>query len=284
MKKILLTIITVGLALMLTGCSLIPGIFGDKTEAVKNQKLTLSLAFGEESGTYSGDLVKDLPQGTGSFTVTDDNEGAWTYQGAWDKGHFKGFGETTWEDGFAQKGNYQDDLLNGQGEESLNGKLLYAGNYTDNRYDGQGILYNYNGEVIYDGDFDMGYYNETANQREARLNPFKAQATEMPYTKIVEEATNKTGEKIKMTGRIYQVYENYENQQYFCDFIMDVNDDPNQMVQVYYRLNTGENPFVEGQMVTVWGTVEYLYTYSSEGGAQNSIPNVEAWSVEGNEG
>lgn len=280
MKKIMLIIITVGLALALTGCSFIPGIFGDKTESVKNQKLTLSLAFGEETGTYSGDLVKDLPQGTGTFTVTNDNEGAWTYEGAWKNGHFKGFGETTWEDGFAQKGNYQDDLLNGEGEESLNGNLLYAGNYTDNRYDGQGILYNYHGDVIYEGDFDMGYYNETANQRKTRLDPFKARTAELSYAEMLENAKNKTGKKVIMTGRIYQVYENYENQQYFCDFIMDVNDDPNQMAQIYYRLNTGEKPFIEGQMVTVWGTVEHLYTYPTEAGPENSIPNVETWSVE----
>ena len=33
-------------------------------------------------------------------------------------------------------------------------------------------------------------------------------------------------------------------------------------------------------MVTVWGTVEYLYTYTTDAGQENTIPNVEAWSVE----
>jgi hypothetical protein len=113
-----------------------------------------------------------------------------------------------------------------------------------------------------------------------RLDPFKAQTAEISYAEIVDNAKNETGKKVKMTGRVFQVYENYENQQYFCDFIMDVNDDPNQMVQVYYRLNSGEAPLVEGQMVTVWGTVEYLYTYTTDGGEENTIPNVEAWSVE----
>ena len=126
----------------------------------------------------------------------------------------------------------------------------------------------------------MGYYNETAVQRKARLDPFKAQTAELSYAEIFEQAKNETGAKVKMTGRVFQVYENFENQQYFCDFIIDVNDDPNQMVQVYYRLNSGESPLVEGQMVTVWGTVEYLYTYTTDAGQENTIPNVEAWSVE----
>ncbi len=280
MKKLLLILASIGLAVLLTGCSLIPGIFGNKSEAVKNQEITLDLSFGEKTGTYTGDLVKGLPQGTGVFTVSDEDEVAWTYDGEWEQGHFKGSGETVWEDGFAQEGNYENDLLNGPGTEYLNDNLLYEGNYTDNRYDGQGTLYNYYGEVIYKGDFDMGYYNETLVQRKARLDPFKGQTAELPYTEIVDNAKNETGKKVKMTGRVFQVYENYENQQYFCDFIMDVNDDPNQMVQVYYRLNAGEAPRVEGQMVTVWGTVEYLYIYTSEDGQEHTIPNVEAWSVE----
>lgn len=280
MKKIVLIMISVGLAIILSGCSLIPGIFGNKSESVKNQEITLDLSFGEKTGTYTGQLVKGLPQGTGAFTVSDEDEVAWTYEGEWEQGHFKGSGETIWEDGFSQEGNYENDLLNGLGQEYLDGNLLYEGNYTDNRYDGEGTLYNYYGEVIYEGDFDMGYYNETLVQRKARLDPFKAQTAELSYAEIFENAQNQTGKKVKMTGRIYYIYENYENQQYFCDFIMDVNDDPNQMVQVYYRLNAGEKPFTEGQMVTVWGTVEYLYTDTYDDGQEYTIPNVEAWSVE----
>ncbi|WP_414733297.1 hypothetical protein [Acetobacterium carbinolicum] len=280
MKKITLILTALGLALLLSGCSLIPSIFGNKSESVKNQEITLALSFGEKTGTYNGQLVKGLPQGTGVFTVSNDAEVAWTYDGAWEQGHFQGMGETVWEDGFTQEGNYQNDLLNGPGQEYLDKKLLYDGNYTDNRYDGQGTLYNYYGDIIYEGNFDMGYYDETTVQRKARLDPFKAQTTELSYADVVEAAKNETGNKVKMTGRVYQVYENFENQHYFCDFIMDLNDDPNQMVQVYYRLNSGESPFVEGQMVTVWGTVEYLYTDTTDDGQQYSIPNVEAWSVE----
>nr|WP_320027077.1 hypothetical protein [uncultured Acetobacterium sp.] len=282
MKKIVVLLLTVCLAISLSGCSLIPGIFGNKGQSVKNETMTLSLAFGEETGTYTGKLVQGLPQGEGVFTVAaTDDKIAWTYDGQWEKGHFQGAGETTWEDGFVQEGYYQDDLLNGEGKEYLDeNQLVYEGNYTDNKYDGQGTLYNYNGDVIYSGEFNMGYYNETLAERKVRLDPFKAQASELTYAEIYDNAKNQTGKVVKMTGRVYQVYENYENQQYFCDFLMDLNDDPNQMVQVYYRLNSGEKPLAENQMVTVWGTVEYLYTYTTDGGVEYTVPNVEAWSVE----
>ena len=54
----------------------------------------------------------------------------------------------------------------------------------------------------------MGYYNETAVQRKARLDPFKAQTAELSYAEIFEQAKNETGAKVKMTGRVFQVYEN----------------------------------------------------------------------------
>ncbi|MEO1815884.1 MAG: hypothetical protein ABGU93_09890 [Acetobacterium sp.] len=280
MKKLMLILAAIGLALFLSGCSLIPGIFGNKSESVKNQEITLALSFGEKTGTYTGQLVKGLPQGNGVFTVSNEDEVAWTYEGAWEQGHFQGIGETVWEDGFMQEGNYKNDYLSGEGKEYLDGNLLYEGNFDQNQYDRQGILYNYYGDVIYEGDFVLGFYNETAAQRKARLDPFKAQTAEISYAEIFDNAKNETGKKVKLTGRVFQVYENYENQQYFCDFIIDANDDPNQMVQVYYRLNVDEAPLVEGQMVTVWGTVEYLYTYTTEAGEEFTIPNVEAWSVE----
>lgn len=281
MKKIVLVLLTVCLALTLSGCSFVQGIFGNKPQAVKNEEITLSLAFGEETGTYTGNLVEGLPQGNGEFTVSaSDDKIAWTYDGEWEKGHFQGAGETTWEDGFVQEGNYQDDLLNGQGKEYLDNNLIYEGNYTASTYDGQGTLYNYYGDVVYKGEFDMGYYNESAAARQTRLDLFKAQTAELSYAEVFDNANNQTGKKVKLTGQVSQVYENYENQQYFCDFLMVLNNDPNQMVQVYYRLYSGEKPLVENQMVTVWGTVEYLYTYTSDSGQEYTVPNVEAWSVE----
>lgn len=102
----------------------------------------------------------------------------------------------------------------------------------------------------------------------------------MTYAEIYDDAENGAGKKVKITGQVVQVYENYENQECFCDFLMMLNDDSKQTVQVYYRLNTGEKPVVENQKVTVWGTTEYLYTDTTDAGNEVTVPNVEAWSVE----
>jgi hypothetical protein len=37
---------------------------------------------------------------------------------------------------------------------------------------------------------------------------------------------------------------------------------------------------VEGQTVTVWGTTEYLYSYTTMDGDYLTVPLLEAWSVE----
>lgn len=280
MKRIMLVIVTLILAVSLSGCALMPKFFGKRVENVKNEEMALTFSFGESTGTYTGEAVEGLPHGKGIFTSDNANETSWTYDGQWKKGHMEGMGETTWEDGFVQQGNYANDLLNGEGKEYLNDNLMYEGNYADNKYDGQGTLYNYYGDVIYEGDFVDGFYNEKAADRKARLDPFKAQTTQLSYNEIYDIAKSENGKKVMMTGTVSYVFESYENQQYFCDFVLDLNNDPNQMVLVYYRLNVDEKPIVVNQAVTVWGTAEYLYTYTSESGQQITMPNVEAWSVE----
>lgn len=285
MRKTILMLLTIGLMLAVSGCSLLPDTFNqsdsnEALETVNDQEMTLTFSFGENTGTYTGEIKDGLPQGNGKFTSSNEKGIVWTYEGEWEKGHMQGSGATTWENGFTQNGVYQNDDLNGAGKEYWNSKLIYEGIYVNNQYSGQGTLTNYHGDMVYTGNFNNGYFNETPEQRQARLEPFKAQAVELSHGEIYENATNETGQKVKMTGRVFQVYESREDQPYFSDFLMYVNDDSSQIVQVYYRLNQGEAPLTENQMVTVWGTVEYLYTYTNDTGAEVTVPNVEAWSVE----
>lgn len=277
MRKVLIGLITLLLIVSASACSLIPGNSGD---AVKDKEVTLTLSFGEVTGIYSGTIADGLPQGKGVLIVKGDVNSGWTYDGEWQKGHFEGNGKLSWDDGFRQEGTFQNDALNGQGKEYLDDNLLYEGNYADSNYDGQGTLTNYHGDVIYKGLFVKGFYTETADARKARLEPFKAQASEMSYPDVNDNAKNETGKKVKMSGQVYQVYENNADQGCFSDFVMILNSDPNQLVQVYYRLNAGEKPLTENQKVTVWGTIEYLYTETTEDGKEVTIPNIEAWSVE----
>jgi hypothetical protein len=52
-----------------------------------------------------------------------------------------------------------------------------------------------------------------------------------------------------------------------------------ELIQVHYRLSKGEEPVAEGEQVTVWAQVCYLYTPETEDGTKVSFPMVEAWDV-----
>ena len=141
-------------------------------ETVTNQQMTLQFAFGERTGTYTGEVLDGLPHGTGSYTSANDYGVGWTYEGEWENGHFSGQGTSTYEDGYVITGYHQNDYLNGEGKEFYRGVLRYEGTYTDSIENGQGTRYNHHGEEIYSGTFAMGFISETAEHRSERLAAF----------------------------------------------------------------------------------------------------------------
>lgn len=76
-----------------------------------SSEITLDLAFGERTGTYSGDLVDGIPNGEGEFTTKNDAGEEWTYEGSFKNGHFEGEGKTTWKSGQIEIGTYKDDII-----------------------------------------------------------------------------------------------------------------------------------------------------------------------------
>ncbi|MBC3803634.1 hypothetical protein GH808_04200 [Acetobacterium fimetarium] len=279
MRKIGLVFMAITLMLVVSACSSMPGS-AKSADKVTDKEMTLTLSFGEKTGTYTGELVDGLPQGKGTFTSENGSGIGWSYEGEWEKGHMQGSGETVYDSGFKETGVYQNDELNGAGKEYWDDQLFYEGNYKNNQYDGQGTLTNYRGEVVYSGNFSKGYYTETSEQRQARLEPFKAQAVELPYSEIVDNAKNETGKKVKITGRVFQVDQKTESEPAMSYFFMQLGSDPSQIVRVSYLLNQGEVPPVKDQSVTVWATAELFDSYALESGTELTVPYVEAWSVE----
>lgn len=84
------------ISLLLNGCS---------------KKITLNLAFGEKTGTYSGEMVNGVPDGKGKFTTTNSEGERWTYEGEFKNGHFEGEGKITWKSGQVEIGTYKDDKV-----------------------------------------------------------------------------------------------------------------------------------------------------------------------------
>lgn len=251
-------------------------------ETVADTQMTLQFAFGERTGTYTGEVLDGLPNGQGAFTSANDYGVGWTYEGEWANGHFSGQGTSTHDDGFTIIGYYQNDYLNGESKQYWQGALRYEGSYTDAVQNGQGTLYNHHTEVIFSGLFVNGFFSETAEQRIARVGAFKDQSVVFPYQELYGYAQDEISVRAQVTGTVLQVYEYEENEQYYCDFLMYEQgvEEVDRVIQVYYRLSEGEPKVQEGQTVTVWGTTEYLYSYTSVEEEYLTVPQIEAWSVE----
>ncbi len=249
---------------------------------VVDMEIVLSFDFGDFSGLYTGDFVNDLPNGYGSFMSSDSDGVAWVYDGQWVDGHFNGQGTTTWEDGYSETGMYRDDYLNGEGKEYLYGSLRYEGTYTDAYHNGQGTLYNHHGEVIFSGSFNYGFIQETPDARNARVGAFKDQSVPVTGNDLYQACETETSVHAAITGTVFDIFVYDVDDQYYCDFLMYEQgiEDSAHIVLVYYRLTEGEPMVTDGQSVTVWGTTEYLYSYTSNSDEYLTVPLLEAWSVE----
>ena len=120
MKKWLCMVLCIGMMFGATGC-------GDTgTGTVENKEVTLSLPYGERTGTYSGDMVEGVTDGHGKFETKNEAGETWTYEGDFSAGVFEGEGKTTWEDGTVQIGTYHEGVW-----QATEWGLLFAAESTD---------------------------------------------------------------------------------------------------------------------------------------------------------
>lgn len=256
-----------------------PSVMG--AETVTDKKMTLSFAFGTREGIYSGEIASGLPQGQGVFTTQNAEGKDWTYEGHWENGHFSGMGKSIWNSGWTEEGTYKNDYLNGEGREYAGNKLLYEGNFKDGERDGQGTLYDWYGTVIFGGTFENGFIVESAEQRKARLDPFKSECVTMAYKDFMEKSKQLAGAKVKLSGTIQKVYQEDKGDEEYYDVWIAIDNEKDAYGSVYYMLSKGEAGFKQGEHVTVWGTFRNLYTYTDTGdGKQYTEPCFDAFSIE----
>lgn len=251
-------------------------------QTVTEQQATLNFAFGSRNGTYTGEILNGLPNGYGAFSSVDSDQSSWVYEGSWVNGHMNGQGTTTWEDGFIETGLYVNDYLNGAGKEYYMNALQYEGSYKNGVFNGQGTLYDYHGEAIFTGNFADGFMQETAEQRYARIGAFKYESVELSYYDLYNYAQNQYSVRTKVYGMVFDVYEYSEGSQYYCDFLMYEQgvQDTGRIICVYHWLSEGEPAVSVGQYINVWGTTEYLYSYTSENNEYLTVPLINSWCVE----
>lgn len=81
----------------------------DSQNFVIDENMTLTFAFGDRKGIYTGMINSDgNPDGFGKFQNSADNP--WVYYGEWKDGHFNGHGITQWTD-YSHMGLYETDYM-----------------------------------------------------------------------------------------------------------------------------------------------------------------------------
>ncbi|HBT95746.1 MAG TPA: hypothetical protein DEB24_06550, partial [Coriobacteriia bacterium] len=120
-------------------------------EQVENQELTLQLNIGSGSytGSYSGGMLNDLPQGQGEFLTTGTSGKPRSYTGGWNEGHFEGEGLWKHGDRKVYEGTFKNDRL-------VNGTIYVGGVH-----------------VFYEGEFRDGLRLEDV---QARIDKYAAEA------------------------------------------------------------------------------------------------------------
>jgi len=290
LKKTICILLALSCLFALTACSNF-GVFnkenpseaaeesGAAATVVTDLEITISFTFGDRTGTYTGEMRNGLPDGQGTFRSQNAAGTGWVYDGGWRQGHLYGEGSTLFDSGYSEAGWYEDDNLNGQGKQFQDERLIYEGGFVQNIPDGQGTLYSYSGDVIYSGNFDQGYIDETQETRADRMKAFRHQCESAGYDKIYAHAQSEDGAYVQVTGTVVYMAGSDEDS-YECSFIIGGQSlSDTDVINVHYYLSKDEKRISEGQQVTVWAQVSYLYTYEAEDGTTMTLPFIEAWNV-----
>lgn len=246
------------------------------------KQITVHFRGFDKTGTYTGEAINGVPNGTGSFTSVNDDQLEWTYTGQWKDGAFDGEGSTVWEDGWEERGLYVQNVLV-SGQWVSNGTILYDGSFAwsdeegNELYDGEGSLYNDLGLLIFTGQFSMGYLVETAQARQQRaddLAPSCAKLTKKDHAGILKNEDAWIGKMVQFQGNVTYVW--WEDDHGYGEFEVSLNRSEKHPLDVYYRYAADEKRVKLGQSVTVLGTVTGVYRYDDGTGHPYVAPMVQA--------
>ena len=108
----------------------------------------------ESGSTYTGTWANGIRSGQGTFTWATGDK----YTGQWLNDKKNGRGTLTWASGSKYVGEYKDDLMDGQGTYTWASGDQYVGGWKDDKRDGQGTVYNADGTVQQQGQWQDGEF------------------------------------------------------------------------------------------------------------------------------
>lgn len=242
------------------------------TRTVENEKIKLNFGggTGEKEGTYSGEVKNNLPNGEGKFETKNSQGEVWYYEGQWIEGQTQGKGCQCWPE-LRQKheGTFDNTGLI-KGSVYQEGKLVYKGEtITEDGYllyNGKGKIYNQRGDIVYDGTFKR--------DKATDVKQIKQNAKNIPYDKLARNPEKYDGDIIKLKGKIIQVMEGDNGS---AEYRVALGEYYDEVIYVTYIREESSGRFIEDDEVTVFGRSEGLYTYTSVGGSEITIPFVTGY-------
>lgn len=125
-----------------------------QNRVLKEKEELKTLQFINEEGApiqYIGEIVDSMANGTGT--------GVWersggVYKGVWKGNKRHGKGVYTWKDGERYEGAFENDKRTGFGSYSWSSGERYEGNWLNNKRHGIGTLYDRDGNISYQGEWE----------------------------------------------------------------------------------------------------------------------------------
>lgn len=125
-----------------------------QNRVMKEKEQLKNLRFTNEEGSpiqYIGEIVDSMANGIGT--------GVWersggVYKGEWKDNQRHGKGVYTWKDGERYEGAFENDQRTGFGSYNWSSGERYEGNWVNNRRQGTGTLYDPDGNISYQGQWE----------------------------------------------------------------------------------------------------------------------------------
>ncbi len=266
-KTAVIFTILICFALLFTGCG------GKKVE---NLQITIPLASGERSGTYTGEVKNDKPDGNGKFESKNTQGAVWTYEGGFKDGTFDGQGKMVFPnqsyEGTFEKGNFV------QGSFIYEDTLIYEGGFTPNTnpflYSGKGKLYTTKGTLLYEGNFEDGHPQD----KQAVLS----KCEEVSYESLVQNSDAYLEQFISVKGTV-KVMMNHgiKNGEYsLIGYVIALDNSLNKIIFIDKYQKSGEPNLNFDDKIVVYGQYTDFVTYTSVEDKEITLPSIRVFFID----
>lgn len=106
---------------------------------------------------------------------------------------------------------------------------------------------------------------------------YKAQCKTVTYDELARDDDAMTGERVKLTGRIFQVVGSGEDVYLMIDVEKDSDSlFDNNVIKINYSYSDSETRFIEADNITIWGKSNGFYDYTNALKVSKSAPEINA--------